>query len=403
MKKISQLITLLSAILLGLNVGVADDGSSKDSVAESTAQKPAQQKKGPPKFPVGFITVHPKTIEVTKNLPGRLVAVRDAVVRARVTGIVESKLFKEGTYVRAGQQLFRIDDRQFRANLASAKAQLAQAQANQTLALGNVKRYRSLLKSKAVSQQTYDQAKAQLASAKAAIETAKAAITQAQLYIEYANVTAPISGYIGQANVTEGSLVSAATSTVLAQIQQVDPLYIDIKQPATQIINIKKLLIENGVEIKDLEKMGIDVKVFFDDGTSYTHTGKLLFANVNVDPITGNASLRAELPNPDHLLMPGLYMRAEVPQAKIEKAVLLPQQAVTRGGKMDTVFVLNDDDTYAPRPITVMQSQNNQWLVSDGLKDGDKVIVDGMQKVLMMRLKTVTPVPFGAKPQSKQK
>ncbi|PIE45834.1 MAG: efflux transporter periplasmic adaptor subunit [Gammaproteobacteria bacterium] len=367
----------------------------------ANAEKSQGQEKQPPKLPVGFVTVKPKPLSLTKNLPGRLAAVRDAVVRARVTGIVEKRFFQEGSYVRAGEQLFQIDDRPFRASLATAKAQLAQAQATRKLNAGDVKRYRSLLKSKAVSRQVYEQAQARLASANAAIESAKAAITQARLNIEYAKVTAPIDGYIGQADVTEGALVSAGSATQMAQIQQIDPLYINIKQPATQIIKIKQMLIKGGVSIKDVEKMGIGVKVFFDDGTAYAHQGKLLFANVSSDPTTGEASLRAKLPNPDHLLMPGLYVRVEIPQAKIDNAVLLPQQAVTRG-KTDTVFVLNDDNTYTPRPIKVVQSQNNQWLVSDGLKAGERVIVDGMQTVLMMHLKTVTPVPFGKKPPQQQ-
>ncbi len=370
-------------------------------IASAEQQKKKQQ--GAPKLPVGFITVNPKAINLTKNLPGRLVAVRDAVVRARVTGIVEKRLFQEGSYVRAGEPLFQIDDRQFRANLTSAKAQLAQAQASQKLSAGDVKRYRSLLKSKAISRQVYDQAQAQLASANAAIQSAKAAITQARLNIEYAKVAAPIEGYIGQADVTEGALVSADSGTQMAQIQQIDPLYINIKQPATQIIKIKQMLMKSGIKIKDIEKMGIKVNVLLDDGRAYPYQGQLLFANVNVDPMTGEASLRAKLPNPDHLLMPGLYVRVEVPQAKIDNAVLLPQQAVNRGSQGDSVYVLNDDNTYAPRQVTVVQSQNNQWLISEGLKAGERVIVDGMQTVLMMHLKKVTPVPFGEKAPQKGK
>lgn len=365
--------------------------------AQTARAEQQQQQQEPPKFPVGFVTVEPKTIALTKNLPGRLAAVRDAVVRARVTGIVEKRLFKEGSYVRAGEQLFQIDDRSFRANLASAKAQLAQAQATQRLNAGDVKRYRKLLKSKVVSQQQYDQAQSQLAVANAAIQTAKAAIIQAELNIEYAKVTAPIDGYIGQADVTEGALVTAGAGTQMAQIQQIDPLYVNIKQPAVEVIKVKQMLMQNGSTTQDIESVGVAVKIFFDDGTPYAHDGQLLFANVSVDPATGEASLRAKLPNPEHLLMPGLYVRAEVPQAEIDNAILLPQQAVTRG-KNDSVFVVNADDTYSPRLIKVVQSQGNQWLVSEGLKAGEKVIVDGMQKVLMMHLKTVTPVPFGAEP-----
>ncbi len=386
---------LLTNTLLGVGAALLF------TLIANAEQQPQGQKKQPPKLPVGFVTVEPKLLSLTKNLPGRLVAVRDAVVRARVTGIVEKRLFKEGSYVHAGEPLFQIDDRQFRADLASARAQLAQAQAAQKLNAGDVNRYRSLLKSKAVSRQIYDKAQAQLAAANAAIEMAKAAITQAQLNIEYAKVSAPIDGYIGQADVSEGALVSSGSATPMAQIQQIDPLYVNIKQPATQIIKIKQMLMKSGVDTKDVEKMGIKVNVFLDDGSLYPHKGRLLFANVNVDPNTGEAMLRATLPNPEHLLMPGLYVRVEVPQAKIDHAVLLPQQAVTRG-KRDTVFVLNDDDTYVARPIKIVQSQNNQWLVSEGLKAGERVIVDGMQTVLMMHLKTVTPVPFGEKPPQQQ-
>lgn len=360
------------------------------------AQSPEQQ--APPAPPVGFVVVKPQTLNLTENLPARLSAFRHAVVRARVTGIVEKRLFTEGSYVSAGQPLFVIDDRPFRAALAAAKAQLAQAEAAKKLNQANVNRYRRLLKSKAVSQQVYDQSQAQLAATLANIEAAKAAITQAELNIEYAKVTAPIDGYIGQAAVTEGALVSAAAATELAQIQQIDRLYVNIKQPAAQMIKLKQQLMQANQQQQTAEQLA--VKVFFEDGTPYSQDAQLLFTDINVDPLTGEASLRAILPNPDGLLMPGLYLRVEVPQNRIDNAVLLPQQAVTRG-KSDSVFVLNADNTFTPRGVKVIQSQGHYWLIGDGLNAGDKVIVDGMQKVLMMRLNTVTPVPWQA--QSPQK
>ncbi|PID65154.1 MAG: efflux transporter periplasmic adaptor subunit, partial [Gammaproteobacteria bacterium] len=181
------------------------------------------------------------------------------------------------------------------------------------------------------------------------------------------------------------------------QIQQIDPLYINIKQPAGEMLKIKKMILAELSEPQSSEQIlqarSIAVKVFLDDGTPYEHDGKLLFADVSVDAATGEASLRATLPNPKHLLMPGLYVRVEVPQVKVDNAVLIPQQAVTRG-KTDTVYVLNADNSFVPRPVTIMQSQGNQWLITDGLNAGDKVIVDGMQLVMMMHAKQVTPVPW---------
>lgn len=388
-----QTTLIRTFIALTLTVSVAQAQDQADSA--ETKQQSAQQ--GPPPPMVGFIVAEPKAIDLTKNLPGRLEASRDALVRARVTGIVQKRLFKEGAYVKAGEQLFKIDDADFRASLATAKAQLRQAAATKKLNEADVKRYRRLVQAKAIPRQQYEQAQTTLATTNANIDIAQAAIDQAQLNLDYANVTAPISGYIGKADVTEGALVSAPSATQMAQIQQIDPLYINIKQPAGEMLKIKKMILAELGQPKSseaiLEERGIAVKVFLDDGTPYDHDGKLLFADVSVDAATGEASLRAELPNPKHLLMPGLYVRVEVPQVKIDHAVLVPQQAVTRG-EVDTVFVINADNSFAPRQITIAQSQGNQWLVTDGLKAGDKVIVDGMQMVMMMRAKTVTPVPW---------
>lgn len=376
-------------VLCSLFTLAAENAHAQQEQKQQKQQAQAQQAPAPA---VGFVSVNLETIKTTKNLPARLEASRTAVVRARVNGIVEQRLFKEGAYVLKDTPLFQIDDTPFRAQLAAAQAQLAQAEANYKLNQADLGRYKKLVKAGAISKQTYDQAEATLASTKANIEAAKAAITDASLNLKYARVSAPINGYIGQADVTEGALVSAVSATQMAQIQQIDPLYVNIRQPATEILKLKQALhIDNDA----LERANVKINVYLDDGTPYAHQGTLLFADVNVDESTGEASLRATLPNPDKLLMPGLYVRVDVPQLEVKNAALIPQQAVTRGVK-DTVFVVNPDNTYAPRVVSILQAQGNNWLVTDGLKQGDKVIVDGMQMVMMTRASHVTPVPWQA-------
>lgn len=335
---------------------------------------------------VGVVEVQEQAVTLTKNLPGRLEASRTAVVQARVTGIVKQRLFQEGAYVETGTVLFHIDDESFRASLASANAQLAQAKATEKLNLADIKRYQDLLKRNMLSRQVYDQAQATLAVTRANIKMAQAAITQAKLNLSYAHVTAPISGFIGQANVTEGALVSASVGTQMAQIQQIDPLYVNIRQPASEVLKLKRMLMAQKETRRDMA-----VKVALDDGTPYGEAGKLLFTDVNVNAGTGEASLRATLPNPDNFLMPGLYVRADVPQIRLPKAFLVPQQAITRG-RQDTLLVVNADNSFAPRVVKVLQSQGNNWVVTEGLSTGDKIIVDGVMH--LRGVKKVTPVPW---------
>lgn len=350
----------------------------------------------PPAPAVGVVTAVQKPVQITRNLPGRLSASRSATVRARVTGIVQQRLFKEGSFVKRGQPLFQIDNRPFLAALQAAKAQLAQAQAEQVLNRSDVKRYSALLKEKAISRQVYEQAVARQEAAKAAVDMAHAAVTQAQLNLDYARVTAPISGYIGRAEVTEGALVSAASATQMAQIQQIDPLYINIRQSAGEMMKMRRIVLAQldtppRSSEEFLSERQVMVDVFLDDGTPYPMQGKLLFADVHVDESMGETSLRATLPNPQRLLMPGLYVRVEVPQMRLPDAVLLPQQAVSRGQK-DTVLVVNKDNSFAPRTVTVVQSQGNNWVISDGLEAGEQVIVDGIMH--LRGASVVKPVPW---------
>ncbi len=361
----------------------------------------------PPALPVGVITAKAQSIDITENLPARLEASKDAVVRARVTGIVEERLFKEGSFVKKGDVLFKIDDRSYKAILDSAKGSLARAIAQKRVNLADVERYRKLVKVKAVSTQQFDQAEATLAVSNADIEIARAAVEQAQINYDYCTVTAPISGYIGKQEVTVGALVSGTSATEMAQIRQVDPLYVNVRQSAIKILRLKELLSKKSQG--DDEHLGVQLKVFLEDGTPYKYPGELLFTDVAVDASTGEGSLRASVPNPDGFLMPGLYVRVEIPQMTLQNVFLIPQQAVARTEKGNLLTVATVDDeakevnghklySYETRNVEIAQSLNENWVVTDGLKEGEIIVVDGMIKVSMMHIPHVIPVPWGVQP-----
>ena len=274
----------------------ADKESKEGGAAPAAGQQPP-----PPQ--AGVLVVKPQTVVVTENLPARLEASREAVIQPQVSGIVQKRLFEEGSLVRAGQQLYQIDDAVYQANLQSARAQLSLAQANKALAQSTANRYAPLVKEKAVSRQTYDQALTEVKVASANILVAEAAIKQAEINVQYAKVLAPISGVIGKSNVSEGALVSPGNTTSMAKIQQLDPLYVNITQSAANLMRIKK-------EFQSGALKGVDfaVQITLDDGTPYPHKGRMLFADQTVDASTGELLLRAEVPNPDGMLLPGLYV-----------------------------------------------------------------------------------------------
>lgn len=338
---------------------------------------------------VGVITVQAGSLGLSAELPGRLESSRVAQVRARVTGIVQKRAFQEGATVKAGQPLFEIDAAPYRATLASAEAGKARAQVVLAQALATLERNRSLAQARAISDQewitiqsTHKQAVADLASAEAAVQ-------QARLNVEYAQVRSPISGRIGRALVTEGALVSQAEATQLALVQQVDPLYVNFTQSATESLRLRRA-IESG-ELKS--STAGQVRLLLDDGSEYPLPGKLLFTDVTVDPNSGQVMLRAEIPNPKGVLLPGLYVKVRVEQARSDSAILVPQQAVTRGVSEDTVLVVTPDHQVAQRPVKLGGARgSNQWVVLEGLKPGEQVVVDGFQKI---RPKSpVTPVPW---------
>ena len=345
----------------------------------------------PPPATVGVITVTPQTVTLTSEHPGRLEASRVAQVRARAAGIVEQRLFKEGSDVRAGQALFRIDAAPYRATLASAQATLARAQANLAQASAQAERFKPLLAANAVSKQDYVNAVAAQKSAEADVASARAAIQTAQINLGYASVTAPISGRIGRALVTEGALVGQGEATPLAVVQQINPIYVNFTESASEGLRLRKALASG--ELKRAGAQAASVHVLLQDGSDYAHTGKLLFTDLSVDPSSGEITLRAELPNPDGFLLPGMYVRVRLAQAELPDGILVPQQAVTRSGQGDTVLVVGADNKPAPRRVKVGSAQNGHWVVLEGLQPGEKVIVDGFQK-MMVPGAPVNPVPW---------
>lgn len=337
---------------------------------------------------VGVVTMQAAGIDLATELPGRLEARRTAQVRARVTGVVTQRLFTEGSLVKAGQSLFQIDDAPYRASLDSALASQAKAEAALALAQATLERNRPLAEARAISQQDWVATQASQKQALADVAAAKAAVQQARLSVDYAAVRSPIAGRIGKAQITEGALVSQAEATLLATVQQVDTLYVNITQSATDALRLKRAL-ESG----KLQSPGAaQVKVILDDGSEYRHAGRLLFSDLSVDATSGQVTLRAEVPNPQGDLLPGLYVKVRVDQARSNQAMLLPQQAVTRGAAGDTVLVVTADKQVAPRPVQLGGTRGNQWVVLGGLAAGDQVVVDGFQKI---RPKSpVNPVPW---------
>ena len=354
----------------------------------------------PPPPEVAVVTVQPGTVKLSTELPGRLEPSRVAQVRARATGILNKRVSTEGSDVRAGQVLYQIDSAPYQATQQSAQAQLAQAQAQMANASAMVTRYRPLVAANAVSKQEFDAAVAAEKAAQAQVAAARAAVRTADISLGYATVTAPISGRIGRSLVTEGALVSATEGTQLATIQQINPLYLNITQSAAEVLKLREAL-QAGKLARASGAEAARVQVLLENGQVYGQPARLLFTDLSVDPTTGQVNLRAEVPNPGGLLMPGMYVRARVEQAEIANAILLPQQAVTRGTKGDSVMVVAPDGAVAPRPIKIGGQKGQDWIVTEGLKPGEQVMVEGAMK-LMMGAKVVKPVPWVPKTASAQ-
>ena len=346
---------------------------------------------GMPPAEVGVVTVAPGDVGLTTELPGRLEASRVAQVRARAAGILQKRLFTEGSDVKSGQPLFQIDASPYEATLASALANVAKAEANQVQASALAERYKPLIEAKAISQQEFINAQASQKQAEADVAVAKAAVQTARINVGYANVTSPISGRIGRALVTEGALVGQGEATELAVVQQINPMYVNFTQSAAEVMALRRAM-ESG-QLKRAGKQAASIQVVLEDGTDYPLTGKLLFSDLTVDTTSGQITLRAEVPNPQGALLPGLFVRVRLEQAQAGNAITLPQQAVTRSPQGDTVMVVDAQGKATPRTIKIGGQQNGQWVVLSGLQAGEQVMVDGFQK---LRGGPVKPVPWQA-------
>lgn len=332
-----------------------------------------------PPSAVSVITTVAEPLPITNELPGRIAPTRISEVRPRVSGIVVQRVFEQGSSVKEGDVLYRIDPEVFKVQVASAEATLARAKAQQMQARQQADRQRELKKANVTSAQQVEDAVANLAIADADVASAEAGLATAKLNLQYTNVTAPISGRIGRALITEGALVSASGTDILATIQQLDPVYADFTQPAGDLIKLRKALESGGI----LSPKGdAPVQLVMDDGTVYEHTGKLLFSEATVDSMTGQVTLRGQFPNPDGNLLPGMYVRVRIEQGVEKNAIAVPQQAVQRdsAGKSQ-VYIVTADNTAALRPVTAGRVIGNRWVISEGLKPGEKVIVEGFQKI----------------------
>lgn len=357
----------LATLVVAISLAVV---ACSDKSAQERQQKAAEARAAYVPT-VHVVTVQPQDVLLENNLPGRLEAVRSAPIVPQVTGIVKRRLFQEGSFVKAGQPLYQLDDATYQANLESARASLLSAQAALTKAEADVVRYRPLAEAGAVSKADWDNAVTTQRSAQAQVKAAQAAVRSAQVNVNYARITAPISGFIGQSAVTEGALVTA-NSTQMALIQQSHPMYVNITQSATDVLALKRQLASQERTLNQ----NIEVSILLEDGSEYEHKGRLLFIDPTVDESTGQVNLRVEVPNPDDVLMNGLYVRVKLPLAGVSHAFVVPQQAVTRG-QQDTVLIVTPEGKMEPRVVNITAQQGSNWIITGGLQAGDKVIVDG--------------------------
>jgi membrane fusion protein (multidrug efflux system) len=360
-----------NALALGLAVVLMGCGQGAPAPAGPGGAMPAAE--------VGVVTAAPGDVGLITELPGRLEASRVAQVRARVAGILQKRLFREGSEVQAGQPLFEIDAGAYQAAFASAQAAQARAEANLMQASAQAERFKPLIEAKAISQQDFVNAQAAQKQAEADVAIGKAAVQTARINLEYASIAAPIAGRIGRALVTEGALVGQGDVTQLAVIQQIDPLYVNFTQSASEVMQLRRAM-DSG-QLKRAGAQAASVRVLLEDGTEYPRAGKLLFSDLTVDATSGQITLRAELPNPAATLLPGLFVRVRLEQAQAGNAITLPQQAVTRSPQGDSVMVVSTDGKVAPRAVQVGAQQQGQWVILGGIKAGEQVMVDGFQKL----------------------
>lgn len=373
----------LFLLISGMCISGCDDKNNKPSGNE------------PPSVVVHVVKTAP--FAVTTELPGRTSAFRIAEVRPQVGGIILKRNFEEGSDITAGSSLYQIDPATYQATYDSAKATLARAQAAAEIARLTVKRYQPLVGTQYVSKQEYDQSVASAKQADADVLSAQAAVESARINLAYTKVTSPISGRIGKSAVTEGALVTDGQSTALATVQQLDPIYVDLTQSSNDFLQLKQA-IEQGSLTKESSS---SVNIIMDNGQTYAHTGRLEFTDVTVDESTGSVTLRAVFPNPDHQLLPGMFVRARVDEGTQPDAILVPQQGVTRTPRGDAlVMVVDQQNKVETRAVVASEAVGDRWLVKQGLKPGDKVIISGLQHIKAGA--TVNPVTDDTAEKSQQ-
>src|SRR5690606_39153580 len=325
----------------------------------------APEAPAPPQPEVEVVIAEPRALVDVEEVPGRVQAYRTAEVRARVDGIVERRLYEEGSNVTEGQELFLIDPREARAAVNAAQAAVARAEAEVANARQEVERYEDLVADRAVSEQEYDAAVARLRTAEAGAAEARAELERAELDLEFTTVTAPIAGRAGRAQVTEGALVSAAQATLLTRIQQLDPIYVNFSASSGKLLDVRRQIAEGELEVPELQQLRVTLRL--EDGRDYEHAGFVDFLDLSIDEQTGTAALRAEVPNPDWVLLPGQFVRARVEIGVRRNVTMIPQRAVVISGDAAMVMVVGEEGTVEPRPVELGEMRGAEWIVVDGL------------------------------------
>jgi membrane fusion protein (multidrug efflux system) len=363
---------------------------------------PAPPPPGPPEVTVA--AARRTSVPVVVELPGRTNAYRVAQVRARVDGIVLRREFKEGGDVTAGQRLYQIDPAPYRATLASAQALLGRAQANVVAVNAQAARYKALVATRAVSPQDYDNAVASLGQALADVESGKAQVRTATINLGYTDVTSPITGRVGISSVTEGAYVQASAATLMTTVQQIDPIYVDLNQSSVQGLRLRSDIASGKVKMAGPNQAR--VTVLLEDGTQYPIAGRLQFSDITVDPNTGSVTVRVIVPNPRHLLLPGMFVRGRVEEGIEQAALLVPQTGVTHNPQgQATALVVGPDNKVVLRNILATRTVGSDWVVTGGLAEGERVIVSGVQKVrpgIQVKVSNQAP-PSGRPPQPGQR
>jgi membrane fusion protein (multidrug efflux system) len=350
------------------------------AACEEQPRGAAAQPAPPPPTPVTVVTLQRQAIPVVTLLPGRTAAFQVAEVRPQVGGLLRERLFTEGEAVTAGQPLFQIDTGSYENAVTRAEAALARAEATQRAAAGTANRYRALVRSQAVSQQNLDNAEATLREAQADVLSARAALDTARIDLGYTRVTSPIAGRTGRSGATVGALVTANQATALVTVTQLDPIYVDVTQPNSALL-AQRRDVESGALRRDAADRA-PAKLILEDGSTYAHPGQIQFSEVIVDQGTGSVTLRAVFPNPDQLLLPGMFVRAEVAEGVTDRALMVPQQAVLRSPRGEPfAYVVNAEGVIEQRILRTSRAIGTNWMVTEGLEAGDRVVVEGVQRI----------------------